>query len=131
MQKHTKIQLLGISLVFIYLAVMVLGGLDTITGFVSSSKCGNHVCETEENYATCPNDCVGTCGNNICEEEETYTCVMDCPKARSAKIEEKAFSVGATFIVFAASVAVLVIGVALIGKPKIRRKKRRFSRRKR
>lgn len=132
MQKHIRTQLIGILLVFIYLAIMMAGGIDTITGYVSSAKCGNYVCETEENYATCPTDCVGTCGNNICEQEETHTCVMDCREARSANIEEKAFSVGATWIVFAASTAVLIIGIALIGNPKkrTRRRKRKLSRRK-
>jgi hypothetical protein len=117
-----------------FLGIMMIGGLDTITGLVSSSKCGNYVCEVEENVVTCPNDCLATCGDNICEELERYTCVMDCKEARTAKIEEKAYFTGAVWLVFAASIAMLLVGIAVLAKPKRRvtkrRRKRRTSRRK-
>lgn len=134
MQKHIRTQIIAVSLVFIYLGIMMLGGLDTITGFFvsNSSECGNYVCETGESIVTCPDDCVATCGDNKCEEHETYTCVMDCEEARTAQIEEKAFFSTSVLMTFAACVAVMFIGIALIAtprKPASRRRKRRSSRR--
>lgn len=133
MEKHTFKQILAFSLVFIYICVMLVSGLDSITGFVSSSQCGNNVCEVEENYATCPKDCAATCGDNLCEEEETYTCVMDCKEARTATIEERAFFSSAVMTVFAVSTALMLGAIALIATPRkaerARKRKRKSSRR--
>lgn len=133
MDRQTRTQLFAISMVLLYMSIMIFSGVDTITGAISSSSCGNNVCEVEESIASCPDDCVATCGDDKCEAHETYTCVIDCAKARTAKIEEKAYFVGAVWITFAASIAVLFIAVALMGKPRKvrrrRRKKRRASRR--
>ncbi len=125
-----KKQLIGLALVVVYLTVMVLFGLDNITGYVSSSKCGNYVCETEESVATCPTDCVATCGDHICEAHERYTCVIDCKDARNVKIEQRAFHTGAIWMVFTASAAIMLIAIALLEQPGVRtrrRKKRRTS----
>ena len=128
MQKHHRNQIIGISLVLMFLGVMMIGGIDTITGLVSSSKCGNYVCEVEENIVTCPNDCLATCGDNICEENERFTCVIDCLEARTAKIEEKAYFTGAIWLVFAASIALLLVGVAVISKPRRKTRRRKIRR---
>lgn len=42
------------------------------------NTCGNHVCDANETAASCPLDCV-TCGNNICDASETpASCPQDC-----------------------------------------------------
>lgn len=132
MKKHILTQIIAVMLLFLYIAIMVLGGADTITGYGTSDICGNYVCEIEESYATCPKDCATTCGDNKCEEHETYTCVMDCREARTAQIEEKAFFSTAVLMVFAVCTAVMFVGIALIStpsKPAGRRNKHRASRR--
>lgn len=40
-------------------------------------RCGNNICDKEEDYLSCPEDCYNTCGNGLCEIGEN--CIQDCP----------------------------------------------------
>ncbi|MEM2115972.1 MAG: hypothetical protein QW524_03350, partial [Candidatus Woesearchaeota archaeon] len=46
-----------------------------------SSRCGNGICESNENIFTCPQDCARRtyCGDGICQPDESpFTCPQDC-----------------------------------------------------
>jgi len=49
-------------------------------GTLPTRTCPNGVCGPDENYETCPQDCVTPeCGNGICEEgEDNINCEKDC-----------------------------------------------------
>ncbi len=54
---------------------------NTATGtcYCGPSSCGNKICEINENFSNCSNDCVVTCGNGECDgSENTTTCPTDC-----------------------------------------------------
>jgi hypothetical protein len=65
-----------------------LGGIDY--GFVSTSNCGDHICNGDETCSSCPQDCFGCakgCGDGntaACSDPKSgknpYTCPQDCGK---------------------------------------------------
>ncbi len=54
----------------------------------TSANCGDGICQADEGYDICPQDCpIPTCGNGVCEwnddpmdpiYEDAYTCLPDC-----------------------------------------------------
>ncbi|MFC1697338.1 putative metal-binding motif-containing protein, partial [Nanoarchaeota archaeon] len=76
-----KIMLIGV-IALITVLVSTIGIL--IPGGISGkvvADCGNGLCESGEDYSTCPQDClpVSVCENDICElDENTATCPQDC-----------------------------------------------------
>ena len=79
--KRKEISLIGIAFLLIALGWMsVLQG--TITGKTSHGTCPNRICDSSEQYTTCPQDCSEpVCNNNNqCEGSENgFNCPSDCP----------------------------------------------------
>jgi len=79
--KRKEISLIGIAFILIALGWMsVLQG--TITGKTSHGTCPNRICDSSEQYTTCPQDCSEpVCNNNNqCEGSENgFNCPSDCP----------------------------------------------------
>ncbi len=52
-------------------------GCNELTDLDCINPCGNGICDVDETWETCPEDC--TCGNGVCDEGETWeTCPEDC-----------------------------------------------------
>jgi hypothetical protein len=52
-----------------------------LVGLPPEEYCGDGICQSDENYMTCPEDCQSSslCGNGVCDAQESYyTCPEDC-----------------------------------------------------
>ncbi|MEK6940470.1 MAG: MopE-related protein, partial [Nanoarchaeota archaeon] len=53
----------------------------------------NGVCDSDEDYTTCPQDCDDDCGNGVCDSDEDYTtCPQDCKTECIAGVQEQCFT---------------------------------------
>ncbi|MEK7653559.1 MAG: hypothetical protein AAB358_03700 [Patescibacteria group bacterium] len=70
------------------IALIVVSGLIVYFVFktpdVIKPKCGNGICDINENWKNCLNDCAkpakGFCGDKVCESKEITSCLADCLK---------------------------------------------------
>ena len=57
------------------------------------SQCGDAACEGDENYVSCPLDCLATCGNRVCDGgEDRASCGKDCGYCGNGICEDAAES---------------------------------------
>jgi hypothetical protein len=53
-------------------------GEDCAPDCLPPGVCGNLVCEWDESFTTCSDDCPTVCGDGLCEGEEPFFCTTDC-----------------------------------------------------
>lgn len=74
-----KIALIGIIVAVVIFALIILASVPP--SVPPEAFCGDGICQTNEDYQNCPQDCKQEwfCGDGTCQTNETYqTCPQDC-----------------------------------------------------
>lgn len=112
-------------LVILALTTFAVGSNAGVTGMISSSQCGNDICESDESIGNCAVDCLHGCGDGVCDGAEEYVCQEDCTYAPTVVY----FKLNTVVLWFSALVAFVVIIYWIRPIKETKQKKRRIRKR--